>query len=129
MEAMKFVGWIEKILPAGDYDQKFAVANYRNEEAKKLMKEQKEFPNALMFTCSAKNGCNAQLDNLHEGDKVEVKFFLAGKSGISKKDTYYCINNLNVAKKDGIIVIERVKVVDSGQPQPADPDDIDDIPF
>lgn len=130
MEAMKFVGWVEKILPAGDYDQKFVVTNYRNEDAKKLMKEQKEFPNALMFAANVKNGSNSQLDDLHEGDKVEVKFFLAGRSGISKKNTYYCVNNLNIAKKDGITIVERVKVDPAGQPQPVSADDEDlDIPF
>lgn len=127
---MTFTGWIEKILPANDYEQKVVVTNYRNETAKKLMIEQKEFPNSLCFSFGVKNGANAQLDNVKEGDKVEVKFFLSGNSGISKTSgKYYAVNNLRCAKKDGITLIERATVSPDGQPRVVSDIDPEDIPF
>lgn len=129
IDPMKFTGWVEKILPATDFEQRFVVANYRNETAKQAMKQAHEFPNALMFTLSVRNGANAQLDDISEGDKIEVKYFLAGKSGTSPRTgKYYCINNLNVAKTNGLTLIDRRERDPKNQPSLMDAPD-DDIPF
>lgn len=130
IEAASFTGYIEYIGEAGDFDQQISVRNYRDDaEAEKMKQDKQVFPVCLMFTANVKNGCNAQLEGLHVGDKIVVEYYLHGVSGVSKKSNkYYCINKLNIAKTKGITVIERAKV-DEEQPSPDDTDVADDIPF
>lgn len=99
MEAMKFQGWIEHIFPAGQFGQDIVVRDYKDAI------EKPQYPNILKFTASTK--VMPSLSGLVEGDKIEVKFYLNGKSGTGKNG-YYAIIRLNIAKDGGIKVIETV---------------------
>lgn len=116
---MEFTGWVEKILPQGQYGQEFVVRDYKDE------KDAPKYPTALKF--EAGTAAIPQLQGVLEGDKVRVLFYVCGRSGIGKNG-YYCINRLRIAKEGGLVVIER-----TGVPPPQEiPDSSsaeDDIPF
>jgi len=128
MEAQKFTGWVEKVIKDGDYDHKLVVTNARDADMAAQMKaSKKEWPITLMFNLSVKSGCSEQLNGINVGDKVVVTFYISGKSGVSRTSgKYYCINSLNVGKKDGLVLLERGSAAKAQEPSPAD---TDDIPF
>lgn len=129
MESTTFTGWVRHIFDATEYRQDIVVANYADERMKDAIKsEKKSFPRALRISANVKNGAYKQLEGLNEGDKVKVTFFLGGVEGISKsKNTYYAINELLLAKQDGIEVLERAEV---SHEDSSENDEIpDDIPF
>ncbi len=118
MEASTFTGWIDHIFPAGQYGQEIAVRDYATED------ERPKFPTVLKFRIGTK--CEFRTDNLAIGDKVNVKYYLSGKAGIGKNG-YYCIVSLNVAKQDGIVVVERAP-----EPDPVDSvskEEEEELPF
>lgn len=132
--AMEFEGWVENILPAGDYDQKFSVATYRDKEEKQRQWDAKQFPNVMMFTANAKNGANGQLDDLRVGDKIRVKYYIVGRSGVSKSTgSYYCINSLSIPKANAITILQRAmtqtKIPNTRMPEYDNDADGFDIPF
>lgn len=128
IEASTFTGYVEYIGEVGEYDQQIAVRNYRDDEEAETMKQNKMITTCLMFTASVKNGANAQLEGLHVGDKIIVEYYLHGISGVSKKSSkYYCINKLNIAKSNGIKIVERAKVEEESNSE--EPGIAEDIPF
>lgn len=130
-EALEFEGWVEHKGEKGDYDQKINVANYKNGDEKTAMQNTKgKFPLCYEFKASVKNGTAAMLDEIDEGDKVKIRFYLVGRSGISKsRGTYYCINDLAIAKKNGIEVVERKPRVEDNAEQSEEDTVADDCPF
>lgn len=131
-EALEFEGWVERKGEKGDYDQKINVANYKDNDDKIAMQNTKgKFPLCYEFKANVKNGTAAMLDEVEEGDKVKIRFYLVGRSGISKsRGTYYCINDLAIAKKDGITVLERKPRVEDDNSEQSEEDTVaDDCPF
>lgn len=130
-EALEFEGWVEHKGEKGDYDQKINVANYKDGDDKIAMQNTKgKFPLCYEFKANVKNGTAAMLDEIEEGDKVKIRFYLVGRSGISKsRGTYYCINDLAIAKKDGIVVVERKPRVENNDEQSEEDIVADDCPF
>lgn len=124
----KFIGWIEKIFPPTDYDQGFAVANYKDEAMRDMMRAKKDYPQTLRFSANIKMGANTQLDGLHEGDKVQITYYLSGRSGISKAGNYYCFNTLHIAKNHGVELLERSALQETKQTDEVPADD-SDVPF
>ena len=125
MIKIEFEGWVEKKFEATQYDQSITVRNYKHEEDRETLKDKKEYPACYKFLAQVKNGSNEQLNDVHEGDKVKVVASLNGKSGVSKSDKYYCINELVIAKKDGIKVLARAEK----KTEPAKEEEPDDMPF
>ena len=129
MESSKFIGWVSHIFDANDFDQNFVVANYKDEESKQELVSMKGYPECRKFTLNVKNGSNAQIDGIHVGDKIQVVFFIHGNQGISKKTgKYFCVNTLNVAKKNGIVILEQVVRAEEREPDAMDADGMD-VPF
>lgn len=130
-EALEFEGWIEHKGEKGNYDQRVSVANYKDDDEKNAMQNEKgKFPLCYEFKAGIKNGVADLLDDLNEGDKIRVRFYVVGRSGISKsKGTYYCINELAIARKNGIEVLERKSVSASDEQSPEEEQMDDDIPF
>lgn len=129
-EALEFEGWVEHKGEKGDYDQRINVANYKDNDEKIAMQNAKgQFPLCYEFKASVKNGAADALDDIEEGDKVKIRFYLIGRSGISKsRGAYYCINELAIAKKDGISVVERKPRAESSE-QSEEEIVVDDCPF
>lgn len=126
MQSMKFVGWVEKILPADNYSREFVVRDYRDDNDP----DKPKFPNAFTFKASVANGASLQLDDVEEGDKVAVTFFLTGRSGLARTSgKYYHINTLNIAKDKGVVVLEKVVKPESEQKQEEPEDDDQGLPF
>lgn len=127
MKAQTFTGYVEHIFPPTKYEAEIAVRNYQDETCIEAMKREKEYPMTLKFSASIKSGCAEQLEKIGVGDKVVVQFYLYGSSGNSKSTgNYYCINKLNIAKKEGITLIEKHSKTDSdNSSEPI----VDDIPF
>ena len=98
IEPSKFTGWVEHIFPAGQYGQEIVLRDYKDDS------DRPKYPIALKFRVGTKCDCN--ISNLGIGDKVAVQYYLSGKSGIGKNG-YYCIVSLNIAKVNGLTVIER----------------------
>lgn len=121
MELMKFEGWVEKVLAGNEYQQDIIVRDYENADKKE------KFSNEITFTASVKNGAADQLKDVCLDDKVSIKFFVTGRCGISKAGKEYHINNLMIAKKGGVVVIQRAKP-DDGIADP-DIDDTSALPF
>lgn len=119
MIKQEFTGWVEKILPAGQYGQEFTVRDHKDAN------DAPKFPTTLKF--EAGTASIPQLQGVLEGDKVRVVFYLSGKSG-EGRNGYYCINRLRIAKEGGLSVIER-----TGTPPPEDPQvevkPEDELPF
>ena len=115
METLHFTGWVERIYPAGEFDQEFVVANYRNDDEKAKMKaiykidSSKDFPSALTFKIRtpSKGEEPEVMNNIAVGDKVECSFFITGISGTSSKTgKYYHINNLRILR-NGVMLLEK----------------------
>lgn len=124
MQAYQFTGWIEKILPANDYRQEIVVRDYENESTKE------KFSNTLTFSFGVKNGAVRQMDGIGEGDKVQIAYYVTGKAGVSKTGKYYHINELNVAKMNGIRVLAKAhNAPDVEDPQIEDDGSVDALPF
>lgn len=117
---MEFTGWVEKILPQGQYGQEFVVRDYKDE------KDAPKYPTVLKF--EAGTAAIPQLQGVLEGDKVRVVFYLGGRSGIGKNGCYYCFNRLRVAKDGGLVVLERTGVPPPQEIHKETTAD-DDIPF
>lgn len=123
MQSMKFIGWVEKILDPDQYNREFVVRDYKDDNDPNKPK----YPNSFTFRASVKNGSALQLDSIGEGDKVQVEFFLTGKSGVSKAGKYYHINSLCIAKENGVVVLEKnTSPVAHEEPEP---EDNSDLPF
>lgn len=120
MEAHEFTGWVDHIFPKGQYGQEIAVRDHEGEADKP------KYPTTLRFNISTK--CGTMADGLGEGDKIKVKFYLTGVSGIGKNG-YYAINRLNVAKDGGIVILETAERVDEEPTDPADNEADSDLPF
>lgn len=125
MIKIEFEGWVEKKFEASQYDQSITVRNWKDDEDKDSLKERKEYPACYKFLANVKNGSSEQLNDVNEGDKVKVVAYLNGKSGLSKANKYYCINDLVIAKKDGIKILERAET----KSEPATEEQPDDMPF
>lgn len=127
MAKQTFTGWVEHIFEPTQYDKQIVVRNYKDDDAKEAMKEdKKDFPTVLCFKANIKNGAANQLDDILEGDKVEITFMLSGMSGVSKKTgNYYCINSLMILKQNGVKILEKV----AGERHETASIDDDDIPF
>ena len=125
MIKIEFEGWVEKKFEATQYEQSITVRNWKDDTDRETLKERKEYPACYKFLAQVKNGSNEQLDNVHEGDKVKVVAYLNGKSGVSKANKYYCINDLVIAKKDGIKVLARAEK----KTEPVKEEMPDDMPF
>ena len=130
MQVQTFTGYVEHIFPPTQYDCEIAVRNYQDESSIEAMKKAKDYPRTLKFSASIKSGCSKQLENVRVGDKVVVEFYLFGSSGTSKSSgKYYCINKLNIAKTNGITILERhspdPEVQEGEESEPV----VDDIPF
>lgn len=128
MTKQTFTGWVEHIFEPTQYDKQIVVRNYKDDDAKEAMKnDKKDFPTVLCFKANIKNGAADQLDGILEGDKIEVTFMLSGMSGVSKKTgNYYCINSLMIVKQNGIKVLEKIQ---GTAQESASDDDFSDIPF
>lgn len=124
MQSHKFIGWVEKILESDGYNKEFVVRDFKDDEDP----GKPQFPTMLTFRASVKNGSSLQLDAINEGDKVQVEFFITGKSGISKAGKYYHINSLVIAKSNGVTVIEKAAVPTPAEAAIAD-DDTSSLPF
>ena len=125
MQSMKFVGWVEKICDADQYNRDFVVRDYKDDNDP----EKPKYPTALTFRAAVKSGASLQLDDVNEGDKVAVTFFLTGKSGISKAGKYYHINALNIAKDKGVVVLERAAVAETPAEEQGADEPAEDLPF
>ncbi len=126
MEKHEFEGWVRHIYDKTEYRQEFVVANYKSEQEKDDMRAAKTVPVAFRFCASVKNGADSLVDQLAEGDRVKVLFYLYGVEGVSKQGKYYAINELNIDKKCGVVVLEKAQ----RDEQPTGTDDIpDDCPF
>ena len=125
MELMKFEGWVEKVLAGNEYQQEIIVRDYESIDTKG------KFSNEITFTASVKRGAAEQLKDVRPDDKVRIQFFVTGRCGISKSSgKEYHINNLVIAKKDGVVILQRANVDDGI----ADPDidengDVSELPF
>lgn len=131
-EPIEFTGWVEHISEPTKYEHRFTVANYKTDSEKEEMRLAKQMPLCFEFNASMNNDAHTYLDLVEVGDKVKVRFYPYGKSGISKmKGTYYCINSFNIAKKDGIEVLQKVVRANPESSEPEQVEDIDtsDIPF
>lgn len=129
LEQLEFVGYVRHIFDKGDYGHEFVVANYGSEsEMEDMRYSKKEIPVALKFRANVKNGAAEQVKGISDGDKVKVRYFLCGREGTSRSTgKYYAITELNVAKKDGIEIIEKAKVE---EPETVEPEVMpEDIPF
>lgn len=124
MIKIEFEGWVEKKFDATQYDQSITVRNWKDEKDKDSLKERKEYPACYKFLAQVKNGSNEQLNDVNEGDKVKIVAYLNGKSGVSKSDKYYCINDLVIAKKDGIKILERAEKKSESAKEEENPDDM-----
>ena len=123
---MTFTGWVDHIFEPTQYDMEFSVRNYEDETAREAMIRDKNYPQTLKFTASVKSGAAKQLEGVGVGDRIVVRFFLYGSSGVSKSSgNYYCINKLNISKKDGITVLERHGNGSTPENEPV----IDYVPF
>lgn len=127
--AQSFTGWVRHIFDADQYSREFVVANYDSDITKENMRaEKKTFPKALRIKANIKNGAANQIDSISEGDKVVVEFYQGGVEGISKSTgKYYAINELNLAKQNGITILEKA-TQENAEAKP-EPDNDDDIPF
>ena len=125
MELMKFEGWVEKVLAGNEYQQEIIVRDYESADTKG------KFSNEITFTASVKSGAAEQLKDVRPDDKVRIQFFVTGRCGISKSSgKEYHINNLVIAKKDGVVILQRANVDDGI----ADPDidengNVSELPF
>lgn len=131
-EPIEFTGWVEHISEPTKYEHRFTVANYKTDSEKEEMRLAKQMPLCFEFSASMNNDAHTYLDLVEVGDKVKVRFYPYGKSGISKmKGTYYCINSFNVAKRDGVEVLEKVQkdYSQTSESEQAEVVDVDDIPF
>lgn len=127
MGKQTFIGWVEHIFEPTQYDKQIVVRNYKDDEAKEIMKSEKQIPLVLCFKANIKNGAADQLDGILEGDKVEITFMLSGISGISKNTgNYYCINSLMILKQNGVKILEKVA---GERHETVMADDDDSIPF
>lgn len=124
MIKIEFEGWVEKKFEATKYDQTITVRNWKDDEDKDSLKERKEYPACYKFLANVNNGSNEQLNDVNEGDKVKVVAYLNGKSGVSKSDKYYCINDLVIAKKDGVKVLARAEKESEPAKEEENPDDM-----
>lgn len=120
IQAQEFTGWVDHVFPAGQYGQEIAVRDHEGEADKP------KYPITLRFNISSKCGTMAQ--GLAEGDKIKVKFYLTGVSGIGKNG-YYAINKLNVAKDGGIVILETAERVTKEEDVGADPSSEEELPF
>lgn len=125
MQSHKFIGWVEKLIDSDGYSREFVVRDYKDDNDP----GKPQYPTTLTFRASVKNGSALQLDAIHEGDKVQVEFFITGKSGMSKAGKYYHINSLVIAKNNGVVVIEKAPVQTPAQAAIADEDDTSSLPF
>ena len=98
IEPHTFVGWVEHIFPATKYGLEFSVRDHKDDSDKP------QYPITLKFNVGSK--ALAQVSDLMAGDKVSVSYFVTGVSGMGRNG-YYSINKLNVAKSEGVTVIER----------------------
>jgi hypothetical protein len=120
-ESIEFTGWVDHIFPRGQYGQEFSVRDHKDDSDKT------KYPTTLRFNVS--NKCGSMVDSLGKGDKVKVKFYLTGASGIGKNG-YYAINKLNVAKEGGITILEKARILnDSAEVNNADEGGEEDLPF
>jgi hypothetical protein len=120
LESIDFIGWIEHIFPKSQYGQEFSVRDHKDDSDKP------KYPTTLRFNVS--NKCGAMADSLSKGDKVKVKFYLSGSSGIGKNG-YYSINKLNVAKDGGITILEKAVILKDSAEVNDDINDNEDLPF
>jgi hypothetical protein len=133
-EALEFEGWVEHKFDRGNYDQKITVANYDGDDQKNALASGQvkgKHPMCYEFKANVKSGVADLLDDIEVGDKVHVKFYAVGRSGISKsKGTYYCITEFALAKKDGIVVIARKPRTEETAEDNSNEEIVaDDIPF
>lgn len=132
MDSIKFTGWVEQTFEPDQYSRDIVVSNYNGVAGKQTMmqdfkdKKSKDYPISLRLKAGIKSGAASQLDGVCVGDKVSVSFCVSGKSGISKKTgSYYCINELNICKKDGLVVLDK----QTTSPQVAVQAEDFDVPF
>jgi hypothetical protein len=124
MNMMTFTGWVEHIFDKGQFGWDFAVTDADPDNP-----EKSKWPTTLKFTTSTRTGTSALVENLDKGDKVTVAYYLVGKSGTSKKTgMYYCVNELCVARNNGIRMLQ--KSVDARASEgDAASDELNDLPF
>lgn len=107
-EPIEFEGTVGHIYQGDDYGERFVVSNYRN-DADKAKLPKGTFPQSLELRINRKNNEDnlSVFNGIREGDFVRVKFFLVGKSGVSKRTgKFYSITELALAKKDGIVLVK-----------------------
>ena len=120
MELMKFEGWVERILVGNEYQREIIVRDYESADTKG------KFSNEITFTASVKSGAAEQLNDVRLNDKVRIQFFVTGRCGVSKSSgREYNINNLVIAKKDGIVILQRADAESAVD----DNGDVEGLPF
>lgn len=125
MKDQEFTGWVEKILDPGQYGREFTVRDYKDDHDPNRPK----YPNVLKFKVG--NKIMNMLDNIREGDKVRVRYFVFGRSGYGQRG-YYCIVNLNVAKDGGITLLEAAPRGGEQEEEQEDPEESgaeENLPF
>lgn len=122
MNMMTFTGWVDHIFDRGKFGWDFSVTDVDPENPEKT-----KWPQTFKFTTSDKTGTSSLIDNLEKGDKITVAYYLVGKSGISKKTgMYYCVNELCVARNNGVRIIQKNSDVqeEAASDQTEDPNDL-----
>ena len=121
-EPHTFVGWVEHIFPATKYGLEFSARDHRDES------DRPQYPITLKFNVGTK--ALPQVSSMNIGDKVSVRYFITGVSG-NGRNGYYAINKLNVAKNDGVTIIQRSSVEhqESGSRNIQEAANEDDLPF
>lgn len=116
-----FEGWLHKVYPTNEHGKREIIV--RDCEVPEAVK----YPNFITFVLSKNIASTNILDNVANGTKCTIQFFINGFLGTSKTTgKEYHINNLLVSK---IQFSDIPDTPENSEPSIKPPQEVEDLPF